>query len=83
MDLLKTPKNLYYRWTKGYDIDIDNLEDIIDEAIFTAEAVKLTYQKQKMELSWNEYKKIIEMFLRKIFDSCITIDEMYSEGYGR
>lgn len=81
MDLLKTPKNLYYRWTKGYDIDIDNLEDIIDEAIFTAEAVKLTYQKQKMELSWNDYKKLIEEFLRKIFDSCITIDE-YERKHG-
>lgn len=75
MDLLKTPKNLYYRWTKGYDIDINNLEDIIDNAISSAQNIKLIYQKQKMEMSWSEYKKLIESFLIKIFDSCITIEE--------
>lgn len=75
MDLLKTPKTLYYRWTKGYDVDIDNLESIIDEAISNAQVIKETYQKQKMQLSWNEYKNLVEVLLRKIFDSCITINE--------
>ena len=81
MDLLKTPKNLYYRWTKGYNIDTDNLEDIIDEAIFAAQKIKLIYQKQKMKLSWADYKKIIEGFLRVIFDTCITIEE-YEKKHG-
>lgn len=81
MDLLKTPKNLYYRWTKGYDIDTDNLEDIIDEAIFAAQEIKETYQKQKMELSWTEYKYLVEEYLRKIFDSCTTIEE-YEKRHG-
>ena len=81
MDLLKTPKNLYYRWTKGYDVDIDNLESIIDEAISNAQDIKETYQKQKMQLSWNEYKDLVEELLRKIFDSCITINE-YEKKYG-
>lgn len=81
MDLLKTPKNLYYRWTKGYDIDINNLEDIIDNAISSAQNIKLIYQKQKMEMSWSEFKKLIESFLIKIFDSCITIEE-YEAKHG-
>lgn len=81
MDLLKTPKNLYYRWIKGYDIDIDNLVNIIDEAITNANNVKIKYQKQKMKLSWDEYKKLIEIYLRKIFDNCITINE-YENKHG-
>lgn len=81
MDLLKTPKNLYYRWTKGYDVDIDNLENIIDKAISDAQVVKESYQKQKMQLSWNEYKNLIEKLLRKIFDNCITINE-YEKKHG-
>ena len=81
MDLLKTPKNLYYRWTKGYDVDIDNLECNIDEAISNAKVIKETCRKQKMQLSWNEYKNLVEKFLRKIFDSCVTINE-YENKYG-
>lgn len=81
MDLLKTPKTLYYRWTKGYDIDVDNLENIIDESISNAQVVKAAYQRQKMQLSWNEYKVLVEKILQKIFDSCITIDE-YEKKHG-
>lgn len=79
IDLLKTPKNLYYRWTKGYEIDIDNLENNIDEAISNAKIIKETYRKQKMQLSWNEYKNLVEKLLRNIFDSCITINEYENE----
>lgn len=81
MNLLKTPKNLYFRLIKGYDIDVQNLNEHIDTAISEAQVVKLKLQKQKMDLSWNEYKELIECILRKIFDSCITIDE-YEKKYG-
>lgn len=81
MDLLKTPKNLYYRWTKGGNFDIDTLTNTIDNAISNAINVKEKYQRQKMELSWSEYKDLIEAFLRKIFDSCMTINE-YENKYG-
>ena len=81
MDLLRTPKTLYYRWTKGCDIDTDNLENIIDEAISNAQVIKEAYQKQKMQLSWNEYKNLVEKLLRKIFDSCITING-YEKKHG-
>ncbi|MGN1342038.1 MAG: hypothetical protein ACI4VL_02260 [Bacilli bacterium] len=75
MDLLKTPKNLYFRWIKGFDIDFDNLTCDIDNAISKANELKSVYQEQKMKLSWEDYKAEIEKFLRKAFDNCILIDE--------
>ena len=81
MNLLKTPKNLYFRFIKGYDIETDNLSEYIDDAISTAQVVKSMFQKQKMNLSWDEYKELIDGILRKIFDSCITINE-YELKYG-
>ena len=59
MDLLKTPYNLYYRWTKGVEMNADELTNIIDDSIHKAAELKSMYQKQKMELSWNEYKKVV------------------------
>lgn len=81
MDLLKTPKNLYYRWLKGNYIDASTLNEILDNVISNAIDTKIVYQKQKMELSWNEYKCLIEKFLRRIFDNCMTIGE-YENKYG-
>lgn len=81
MDLLKTPKNLYYRWIKGFDINVDTLTEIIDNAINAAEDVKQKFQKQKIELSWDEYIILIEKFLRIIFDNCMTVDD-YEDKYG-
>lgn len=75
MDLLKTPYNLYYRWIKGVHIDTDNLADIIEDSIHKAEDLKIMYQKQKMDKSWEEYKKVIEGFLQKIFNNCKPIEE--------
>lgn len=80
MDLLKTPYNLYYRWIKGMDVDTDNLVDIIEDSIHKAEDLKIVYQKQKMELSWEEYKKVIEGFLQKIFNNCRLIDDYEIEN---
>lgn len=75
MDLLKTPYNLYYRWIKGGEINIDNLVDVIESSICKARDLKASYQKQKMELSWEEYKKVIEGFLQKIFNNCKLIED--------
>lgn len=74
MDLLKTPYNLYYRWTKGVDMDANELIIAIEDSIHKASELKSIYQKQKMKLSWDEYKEIIEGFLQKIFDNCRPID---------
>lgn len=79
MDALKTPYNLYYRWIKGVEMNADELIDIIEESIGKATELKSMYQKQKMDLSWNEYKITIEVFLHKIFDNCKPIED-YEAG---
>ena len=75
MNLLKTPKNLYYQWIDGTELNADELTTTIDNAIDDAEKLKVTYQKQKMALSWNDYKKIVEEFLQRCFDNCRLIED--------
>lgn len=75
MDALKTPYNLYYRWIKGSEMNAGDLTDIIEESIGKATELKSMYQKQKMDLSWTEYKTTIEGFLKKIFDNCKPIED--------
>lgn len=75
MDLLKTPKKLYYQWISGIDMEADVVTELIDDAMDNAEKVKVRLQKEKMSLSWNEYKKVIEEFLRRSFDNCKLIGE--------
>ena len=75
MNLLNTPKRLYYQWIDGVEMDADELTTIIDDAIDEAQKLKVTYQKQKMELSWSEYKKVIEGFFQRCFDNCKLIED--------
>lgn len=75
MNLLKTPYNLYYRWIKGVEMNASELTTTIEDSIYKAAELKLVYQKQKMNLSWAEYKKVIEEKLIKIFDNCKSIEE--------
>ena len=75
MDLLKKPKLMYFDWLSGTEMDADTVTDIIDDAIDEAEKLKQRFQMEKMTLSWNEYKKVIEGFLRRCFDNCKLIEE--------
>lgn len=75
MDLLKTPKRLYYEWISGIDMDGNIVTEIIDEAMDKSIKVKSKLQMEKMILSWNEYKEVIEKFLRRCFDNCKLIGE--------
>ena len=80
MNLLKTPYNLYYRWIKGVDIDVNELTNMIETSIYKANELKAVYQKQKMKLSWNEYKEVIDRLLQKIFDNCKLIEDYEAEN---
>lgn len=75
MDLLKTPKKLYYQWISGVDMNANTVTEIIDDTIDNAQKIKAKLQKEKMSLSWNEYKKVVEEFLRRCFDNCKLIGE--------
>ena len=75
MDLLKKPKLMYFDWLSGTEMDADTVTDIIDDTIDKAEKLKQRFQMEKMTLSWNEYKKVVEGFLRRCFDNCKLIGE--------
>lgn len=75
MDLLKKPKLMYFDWLSGTEMDTNTVTDIIDDAIDESEKLKQRFQMEKMTLSWNEYKKVIEGFLRRCFDNCKLIEE--------
>lgn len=51
MDLLKTPKRLFYQWISGIDMDADLVTEMIDDAIARSEKVKKKLQAEKMVLS--------------------------------
>lgn len=80
MDLIKTPKNLYYRWTKGDNFIAEELTKIIDNAISNSILAKEKIAKEKMNLSWNEYKKLVEKYFRKMFDNFIPLDDYEKEN---
>lgn len=75
MDLLKKPKLMYFDWLSGTEMEADTVTGIIDDAIDEAEKLKQRFQMEKMILSWNKYKKVVEGFLRKCFDNCKLIGE--------
>ena len=55
MNLLKTPKKLYYDYLHGVDMDSSELTAIIDNAMDNANNLKIKLQKEKMSLSWVKY----------------------------
>ena len=75
MDLLKKPKLMYFDWLSGTEMDANTVTDIIDDVIDESEKLKQRFQMEKMTLSWNEYKKVVEGFLRRCFDNCKLIEE--------
>lgn len=81
--LLQTPKQLYFQWEGGKDMTSEEVTSLIQSALAQAEKKNITYQKQKIELSWKEYKKVVEGFLQKIFDTCRLIDDCENEEASR
>jgi hypothetical protein len=76
MDLLNTPKKLYYRWQSGSEnYNSDEFRQILDDSLLQAEELKIKYGKQKMDISWNDYKKLIEGFFVKMFNNYIPLEE--------
>lgn len=75
LDLLNTPKELYYQWRKGRELTAPELAAAIQTAMTRAEQLKVTYQNQKMELPWREYTQIMEGFLQTRFCTCKRLEE--------
>lgn len=77
--LLQIPKQLYYQWEGGTEMAPDEVTAQIQSALSEAEIRYAAYQKQKMQLSWMEYKKVVEGFLLKIFHTCRLLEECEEE----
>lgn len=75
MDLIKTPKKLYYEWISGIDMDAAVITEKIDDSIAESNRVKQKLQNQKMTLSWESYKVVIEEILLKCFENCKLIGD--------
>lgn len=79
MNLLKTPRQLYYQWLNGKEFNKDYLITVIDNAISDSIVIKKKYQKQKMKLSWGDYKLLIQDIFIRIFNNCKLIEEYEDE----
>lgn len=76
MELLHMPKTTYYRWEKYHDEnDIDDLANRIKENLNKAQELKNQYSKQKMKLTWKQFKPFVEEYLRRGFNNYISLDE--------
>lgn len=75
MDLLKTPKRLYYRWLSGESMTESFVTESIDCCIVEAEDLKTMLAREKMGVSWGEYKEFVNGVLLKCFNKCHIISE--------
>jgi predicted Zn-ribbon and HTH transcriptional regulator len=77
MELLHMPKKLYFRWEKNQN-DCENVDDLsktLKESLAQAEELKNQYSKQKMNLTWKQFKPIVEKYIRRAFENYVPLDE--------
>ena len=77
VELLHTPKKLYFRWEKNQNDceKVDDLLKILNESLTQAEELKNQYSKQKMNLTWKQFKPVAEKYIRRAFENYIPLDE--------
>ncbi len=75
MNLLNTPKKLYYRWISGEELSKNYVTMTIDDAISKSIGVKETYKRQKMKLSWTDYQTLIKEIFTKVFHNYTMLDD--------
>lgn len=75
MDLLKTPKALYYRWKNGENFSPGDLKAAINKAMEDAARLKDELSRRKIPLPFDQYQNIIEQYLRRCFVNCRSLEE--------
>ena len=75
MELLKTPKRLYYEWLSGSEMNAADVSREIETTLHEADEVRRQLQREKMQLPWNDYKTLVESFLKKCLQRCQFIDD--------
>jgi hypothetical protein len=78
--LLTTPSVEYNKLYKN-KVTLEESIKNINEALEKAEQIKRQSINKKIELKWNEYKKLINFYITKCFDNYISVDE-YEEKNG-
>jgi hypothetical protein len=75
-ELLHVPQNLFYAYRKRLDeLNVTEAENKITQSLQDAEALLEKYGKQKMAISWNNYKMLINGWLRNILKNYIPYDQ--------
>lgn len=75
LKLLHVPKQLYYQWLDGEEMNASELNRKITDAMEAADQLRAVCQNEKMELSWNAYKKTIELMLQQILTRCRRMED--------
>lgn len=75
MDCIYTPRRLYFQFIKGKIFNPIDLENDICRAFEIGEKLYNKYSKQKMNINWGEYQKIINGFIKKLFNNYIPLDD--------
>jgi hypothetical protein len=81
MDLIKQPKQMYYRWKSGEEYDVTTLTSQIDNIIADSINVKEKYAKQKMNISWNAYKKLIAPYFKRMFENFVPLEDFEDKSH--
>ncbi|SEF95479.1 hypothetical protein [Paenibacillus sp. UNC499MF] len=82
---LQTPKKEYYKAVQKLkddeNVDAETIRDNIRRELAAAERIRKQCLENKLELSWAEYKELINGFIRRIMDNYVTIEE-YESRHG-
>lgn len=78
-DALCTAKNIYFSWKNGTKFSADEVCKRIDDAMDEAKHIEEQSAKQKLEITWNDYKNLVEKWLRKCFDEYYSVYDVADE----
>ena len=74
------PKHCYFEYVKKENINLDCLKRQIDKSLKQREVLFEKYTKSKINITWDDYKRLINTFLFKIMNNYIPIDEFENES---
>lgn len=75
INLIGTPKRLYYRWISGENYKVEDLKIAISNSIEEANRIKELESKKKLDISFDDYKKLVNRYFKKIFDNYMSLDD--------
>lgn len=83
--LLLTPKREYYNvlelLKKGEQVSYEQVKQKIDLAMMEADEIKKAANEKKINLTWSQYKKLINSYIHRLFENYIPPHE-YEEKHG-